>query len=166
MRNLAIGLCLAVIAGAAAAQSPATSWGAFEQGDIHGVGVQGNGSQLLLKCDKPGRNSVYALVLTDETLLPPGPGFQMRSAELRFDDQPPIEDRWRFYEKYVVAINKDGERSLTRLLGGLSGAQALELRLYPERGKSKTVTLKFDVAGAKDAITQVYESCKDTNPAP
>lgn len=165
MRNLAIGLCLAAVGAAAMAQGPATAWGAFEQGDIHGVGVQGEGSQLLLKCDKPGRNSVYALMLTDENLLPPGPGFQMRSAELRFDDKTPLEDRWRFYEKYVVAINKDGERSLTRLLTGLNDAQAVEVRLYPERGKSKVVTLKFNVAGAKDAITQVYESCKDTNPA-
>jgi hypothetical protein len=89
----------------------------------------------------------------------------MRSAELRFDDKAPFEDRWRFYEKYVVAINKDGERSLTRLLSGMGDAQKLELRLYPERGKSKVVTLNFNVAGAKEAIAQVYESCKDTNPA-
>ena len=118
MRYVAMGLMLAVLASSAHGQ--ATAWGAFEDGKGYGVGLRGaDGSQLILKCDKPGRNEVYALILTDKLLVPPAQTYVMRPVAISIDSKAPASDNWRTYEKYIVAVNKGRERSLTRLLTGL-----------------------------------------------
>ena len=86
----------------------------------------------------------------------------MRPVMLRFDEEGTVEERWRFYEKSAVAINQKAERTLARLLGDLADANKLTVRLNPER--ARWVETTFDVRGAKDAITRVYESCEDKNP--
>ena len=165
MRYLIAGLAT-LAAAPLAAQEPASAWGFFEAGEgSSGVGVQSaDGSQLMLKCDKPGANEVYAVVATRENLVPPTQTFVMRPVAVRFDSGTPFDDRWRFYDHSAVAINKASERSLTRFLADLDDARKLEIRLEPG-GRTPPVTLTFDVAGAKEAIAQVYESCKDTIPA-
>ena len=163
MRYLAMGVLLAAVAGSAHGQ--AATWGAFEAGEGYGVGLRAaDGSQLMLKCDKPGRNEVYALMLTEESLVPPSTTYIIRPVAVRIDDKAPYDDNWRFYEHYVVAIDRGTERSFTRLLTDLGDAKAVELRLYPEVETRTPVTFRFDVAGAKEALAYVFESCKDTNP--
>lgn len=158
MRYLSIGIALAALAGAAQAQSG--NWGSFE----NGVGVQGaGGAQLLLKCDKPGKGSVYATVVSPTKLVPPSQTFVMRAVKMRFDGGAMKDDRWRFYETTAVAVNKTSEKSLGMLLAPLADAKKLELTLEPG-GRDKPVDLSFDVGGARDAIGQVYTACKDTSP--
>lgn len=163
MRYLMIGL--AVAAFSAAAVQAQSAWGTFESGTSSGVGLQGsNGAQLLLKCDKPGKGSVYATVATPkDQLVPPSQTFTMRPVKLRFDGSAPKEDRWRFYQQSAVAIDKSSERSLTRLLTDLANAKKFDVRLEPGN-RTPAVDASFDVGGAKDAIAQVYTACKDVSP--
>jgi len=164
MRYLILGAALAATCGAAQAQD--TAWGFFEApGGSNGAGVQaGNGAQLILKCDKPGKRSVYAVVVTPESLVPPTATapFQMRPIEVRFDAKGPVDERWRFYERSAVAIDQTQTKSLTRFLSGLADAQAVRLRMNPER--ARYVEESFEVAGAREAIAKVYELCQDDSP--
>lgn len=163
MRYLMIAAALAAVSTAAQGQN--SVWGSFDDGNgSSGVGVQSpNGTQLLLKCDKPGRGEVYATLVSKEPLAPPSnTRFVMRPVELRFDDGAPIGDRWRFYEQTATAVNQKSENQLERLVTGLANAKSFRARLNPDR--ARWVELSFDVSGAKAAIQQVYESCKDDNP--
>lgn len=164
MRYLTIGVFF-LAAAAGSAQGQGSVWGAFEDGEGKGVGVQAaDGSQLMLKCDKPGPGEVYAVVATPVSLVPPAQSFEMRPVTVQYDQRAPYQDRWRFYEHAAIAINKGAERSLTRLLLDLDEAGTLEVRLDPEPRKRPPITVKFDVAGAKLALEQVYQSCNDTVP--
>jgi hypothetical protein len=167
MRYVVMGIALAATCGAALAQNDApSSWGFFEAPDgSYGAGVQAsNGAQMILKCDKPGKRSVYAVVVTPHALVPPTASapFQMRPVELRFDARSPVDERWRFYERSAVAIDQTQTKALTRFLTGLASAQAVRVRMNPERGRY--VEENFEVAGASDAIAKVYELCGDDSP--
>lgn len=161
MRYLLIGVAMAAVSAAGQAQS---SWGSFEAGASSGVGLQGaGGTQLLLKCDKPGKGEVYATVVTPANLVPPSQTFTMRPVKVRVDGGAPREDRWRFYEHAAVAVDKKTERSLSRLLAEIADAKKLEVRMEPGN-RTPAADASFDIGGAKDAIAQVYASCKDDMP--
>ena len=163
MRYLACGIFLAIAASAAHGQ--ATGWGAFEDGTAKGVGLQEpGGNQLIFKCDKPGAGEVYAVVATQSGLVGPSQSFVMRPVRVQYDNKPPYDDRWRFYEHAAIAINKGDTRSLTRLLLDLGEARTLEITLDPEPRKRAPKVIKFDVSGATDALAAVYASCQDTIP--
>lgn len=163
MRNWLIGFGVAAMAAGVSAQD--SSWKYFEpeSGPVQAGVVAADGSQLILKCDKPGKGAVYAVMVSTAQLVPPQrDGFTMRPIELRFDAEAPVDERWRFYEQSAVAIDKGSERTLTRFLADLTDATKVRLRLNPERGR--WVEAEFDVAGAHEAIARVYESCKDQVP--
>jgi hypothetical protein len=163
MRYLMIAVALA--AAPAAAQQQASPWQYFEPegGTIQAGVVNAQGAQLILKCDKPGKGQVYAVVVTPEKLVPPSnQPFVNRSAELRFDAGATIEDRWRYYENSVVAIDQKPTVALSRFLNGLANAAKFHIRLNPER--ARYVEAEFDVGGARDAIGRVYTSCQDQSP--
>src|SRR5687768_18477738 len=105
MRYLMIGVALAAVSVAAAGQTQ--SWAYFEQEGqpIQAGVVNADGAQLILKCDKPGKKSVYAVVVTPDTLVPPSSRPYILPTEVRFDEKAPMEDRWRFYDKSAVAID-------------------------------------------------------------
>ena len=79
--------------------------------------------------------------------------------ELRFDAEPPVAERWRFYEQSAVAINKKPEATFQRFVSDLVDANQLRVRLNPERGR--WLETSFEVGGAKDAVAQVFTACKD-----
>lgn len=167
MRYLMFGVAIAAVAAGASAQEARPNWNYFEQPNqpIQAGVVAANGAQLILKCDKPGKKSVYAVVVVPENLVPPSTSgaYQMRVAEFRFDDLAPVEDRWRFYDHSAVAIDEGRSNSMTRFLAGLRSGGKLRVRLNPER--ARWVEANFEVGGAQDALTRVYESCKDELPA-
>lgn len=165
MRNWIIGVGAAAVAVGASAQDTTSKWAYFEQAGLPmQAGVQNaEGAQLILKCDKPGKKSVYAVVVTPDRLVPPSNDPYVLPTEVRFDENAPIEDQWRFYDQSAVAINMRGKQALTRFMDGLPDASKLRLRMYVERGR--TVEVSFDVAGAQEAIGRVYESCKDDVPS-
>jgi len=167
MRYAIMGLGLAALAAGAAAQEQTTAWQYFEpEGGVLQAGVvAADGSQLILKCDKPGKRSVYMVVVTKDKLVPPtsSAAFQMRPAEFRFDEGAPTEDRWRFYDQSAVAIDQGTMKAMSRFLPGLRNATKVRIRLNPERGRYTEAN--FSVAGAKDAIDRVYASCQDDIPS-
>jgi hypothetical protein len=155
----------ALLAAPAAAQAPQSAWGFFEANGGAGVGVQAqDGTQLMLKCDKPGPTSVYAVVATKEKMVPPAQRPVMREVRVRFDTKSPFDDHWRFFENTAMAVNKGNERSLSHLLNQMPESQALELLLYFDPKSRVPMTVKFNIGGAKAAIDQVFASCKDTIP--
>jgi len=163
MRYMMIAVALAAVP--AAAQDQASPWRYFEpeSGPIQAGVVNTQGAQLIIKCDKPGKGQVYAVVVTPEKLVPPSnQPFVNRSIELRFDAGATIEDRWRYYEQSVVAIDQKPTVALSRFLNGLANASKFHIRLNPER--ARYVEAEFDVGGARDAISRVYGSCQDQSP--
>jgi hypothetical protein len=163
MRYLTIVVALAAVP--AAAQDQASPWQYFEPagGTVQAGVVNAQGAQLILKCDKPGKGQVYAVVVTPEKLVPPSDkAFVNRSLELRFDSEAPIEDRWRYYENSVVAIDQKPTIALSRFLNELAGAAKFHVRMNPER--ARYVEAEFDVSGAREAIGRVYASCQDQTP--
>ena len=122
-----------------------------------------DGTQLMLKCDKPGKRSVYAVLVAKEKLARPRARFTMRPISLRYDGGEVNDDRWRYFENMATAVNRPGEASLTRLLGKLADAKQLEVQFHPE-DKVVPDYISFDVHDARDAVAQVYKSCKDKNP--
>lgn len=164
MRYLMLGLALAAVSAAATAQD--SVWGFFNGDDgAMGAGVQASdGSQLLIKCDMPGKHSVYAVVVSSLNLAPPLPPTQFASGPVtvRMDANAPWDDNWRFNDKFAMAVNQGNTRSLTRLLEQLADAKTLEVRLEPVDHAVYNTT--FNVAGAREAIAKVYADCKDTNP--
>lgn len=150
---------LAVFAVQARAQDSA--WGYFEaEGQPLQAGVvTADGGQLILKCDKQGRNSVFAVVVSPRRLRPASDGPQVRSIWLTYDGGPRREDRWRYNETTVLALNTSRDRTLVQFLRDLADAQNLQMRLEPTDGLP--FNLEFRVAGAREAIGRVFESCKD-----
>ena len=165
MRKWIIGIGAAAIAAGASAQDAASKWAYFEpEGQPMQAGVvNAEGAQLILKCDKPGKKSVYVVMVNPEPLVPASRDPFILPTEVRFDDNAPNEDRWRFIGNSAMAMNARGQLALDRLMDGLPTASKLRLRMYLERGR--TIEVSFDVAGAQDAINRVYESCKDDVPS-
>ena len=165
MRKWIIGIGAAAIAAGASAQDAASKWAYFEpEGQPMQAGVvNAEGAQLILKCDKPGKKSVYVVMVNPEPLVPASRDPFILPTEVRFDDNAPNEDRWRFIGNSAMAMNARGQLALDRLIDGLPTASRLRLRMYLERGR--TIEVSFDVAGAQDAINRVYESCKDDVPS-
>jgi hypothetical protein len=164
MRYLTIAVALAAVPASAQAQ-PATSWQYYEPegGTMQAGVVNPQGAQLIIKCDKPGKGQVYAVVVTPEKLVPPSDQpFVTRALEMRFDAGATIDDRWRYYEQSVVAIDQKPTIALTRVLNGLADASKFHIRMNPER--ARYVEAEFDVTGARDAIGRVYSSCQDESP--
>ncbi|HEY7807712.1 MAG TPA: hypothetical protein VIC34_10990 [Croceibacterium sp.] len=164
MRYLMFGVALAALSTAAIAQSSA--WGFFNgaNGGM-GAGVQAaDGAQLLIKCDKPGKHSVFAVVVSPLNLAPPLPINQFESdpVTVRMDDAAPWDDNWRFNDKFAMAVDQGNTRSLERLLGKLQSASTFDIHMRPV-GKGEVHTT-FSVAGAKEAIDKVFAGCKDDNP--
>lgn len=158
-------IAVALAAAPAAAQTQASPWQYYtpEGGTVQAGVVNAQGAQLIIKCDKPGKGQVFAVVVTPEKQVPPSnQPFITRALELRFDANAPIEDRWRYYENSVVAIDQKPTIALSRFLNGLAGASKFRIRTNPER--ARYVEAEFEVAGARDAIARVYESCQDTSP--
>lgn len=164
MRYLIIGLGAVAIAAGASAQNAGSNWAYFEpeDGPMQAGVVNAKGEQLILKCDKPGNKSVYAVVVTPEPLVPPQRDPYVLPTEVRFDENAPTEDRWRYYDNSAVAIDMRGQQALTRFMRGLPNASKLRVRMNVERGR--TIEVNFDVAGASEAIKRVYESCQDDAP--
>lgn len=166
MRYLTIAVALAAVPAAAQEQAePASPWQYYEPegGTMQAGVVNAKGAQLILKCDKPGKGQVFAVVVTPEKLVPPSnQPFVTRALEMRFDTGATVEDRWRYYEQSVVAIDQKPTIALTRFLNGLAGASKFHIRMNPER--ARYVEAEFDVSGARDAIGRVYVSCQDQSP--
>lgn len=164
MRYLLIGAALA--AAPAAAQQPATAWGVFNSPDgSAGAGVQAaDGSQLLLKCDKPGKRQVYAVIVTKAKLAVPGgrATYESRPITFYFDSGIPLEENWRYNGQLASNPTQSTDGSLGRVLGRLADSKKLDVLLSPVSGNA--VRVGFDVTGAREAIAEAYAACKDDSP--
>lgn len=166
MKNLVIGSALAALSVGAIAQDGEGSWGFYEPGDgTMQAGIAGeNGSQLIFKCDKPGKRKVYAVVVspTQVAAAKGAAGYESRDVTLRFDDRAPTDDQWRFNDKFAMAMDDTNLRTMSRFGQGIADAKKLMVILKPYQ--KAQVQLSFDVAGARQAMERVYAACKDEAP--
>ncbi len=164
MRYWALGVALAALSVGAAAQNSA--WGFFGgPGMASGAGVQAaDGSQLLIKCDKPGKRSVFAVVVATTNLAAPLPAtkYESQPVTVRMDTGSPWDENWRFNDKFAMAVDQGNVRSLTHLLVKLADAKTMNIQLKPLN--HSIYTTSFNVTGAKASIDKVYSDCADTNP--
>jgi hypothetical protein len=164
MRYLMVGLALGALSAAAMAQESA--WGFFGgPGMASGAGVQSSdGSQLLIKCDKPGKHSVFGVVVATTNLAAPLPAtkFESQPVTVRMDSTAPWDENWRFNDKFAMAVDQGNVRSLTHLLQKMASAKTMTIQLKPLQ--HSIYYTSFNVSGAKAAIDKVYSDCGDTNP--
>jgi len=169
---VAIGVAaLSAVAASAQEQAPpaeaaASPWQFFkEDGGRTGASVRSaDGSQLVLKCDKPGRREVHAIILSStERLAVPNSRAVSRPITFQFDGGSPKTESWGFYTQHALAQGKTSDRALARFVTGLRGSSAVKLRL--DTGIGSDVVLDFDVTGAREAVTRVYADCNDSAPA-
>jgi phosphoribosylformylglycinamidine (FGAM) synthase-like amidotransferase family enzyme len=164
MRYWVLGVAVAALSVGATAQNSA--WGFFGgPGQASGAGVQAaDGSQLLIKCDKPGKKQVFAVVVATTNQARPLPSNQFESfpVTLRMDDKAAWDDNWRFNDKFAMAVDQGNTRSLTRLLEQLADAKSVDVRLKPI--EHAVYNTSFNVAGAREAIAKVYSDCGDKDP--
>ena len=164
MKKVLLAAVAAVLPAGAIAQDG--NWGYYEPGDgTMQAGIAGEGgSQLILKCDKPGKRRVYAVIVSPTAVAAAkgSSGFESRDVTLRFDDRPPVEDQWRFNDTFAMAMDDTNLRAMTRFGEKLADAQKLEAILKPYQ--KAQVQLSFDVTGARAAMERVYEACKDNVP--
>jgi len=151
---------------AAPAEAPATAWQFFtEDGGRNGASARNaTGSQIVLKCDKPGRRAVHAIILApEEKLAAPNSRPISRPIIFQFDSSAPKSENWGFFEHHAIALGNTSDRALARFVVGLRGASKVRIRL--DTGISSDVVLDFDITGAQEAITRVYQTCSDAVPA-
>jgi hypothetical protein len=156
-------LAAGLLAAATAAEAQTSPWN-FVQNDAGGGSLMAfvqaaDGNQLVFKCDKPGKRSVYAMFSSDLKLGKPGPIPSQRTTSYRFDNGPTTKDEWRYYERIAVALHTARDNALPKLLQDFGTAKQLELKLEPLEDAPFTST--FDISGAPEALARVYESCKD-----
>jgi hypothetical protein len=164
MRYLALGMGLAALSAAAFAQQQ-SDWAFFTgDGGLMQAGVQSSeGWQFILKCDKAGKGSVYAVVVTTKPLVVTGSkNYATRPAVISVDGGPPDSQVWRFVDQFAMAVDYQHDRNLTRTLQELDGKSKLEIQLQPDR--MTTVSSTFNVKGTREAAAKVFQSCKDTDP--
>ena len=144
-----------LVSGAAIAQTPAWQFYDPGNGTLQAFVIAADGTQLILKCDQPGKRKVFAVVVNNSSLAPPlsDDKFESGPVMFRVDEGAPQNDNWRFNDKFAMAVNQGNVRSLTRLLEQIDGGNTVEVRLKPV-GRTETA-LKFDVAGAREAIEKV-----------
>ena len=142
------------------------NWGYYEPGDgTLQAGIAGeNGSQLILKCDKTGKDRVYAVIAVNTELAPAkgASGFESRDVRLTYDGGSPVDDQWRFNDKFAMAMNDHSVRAMARFGQKLADAQKLDVLLRPFR--KAPVRVSFDVTGARAAMERVFEACRDELP--
>ena len=142
------------------------NWGYYEPGDgTMQAGIAGdNGAQLIIKCDRTGQRRVYAVIVSPTAVAAAkgASGYESRDVTLRFDDRAPVDDQWRFNDKFAMAMDDRNLRAMTRFGGHLADAKTLNVILKPYQ--KAPVQLSFDVTGARPALQRVYEACKDEIP--
>ncbi len=149
-----------------AGDTPASGWQTFEEdsGRSGALLRADNGSQIVIKCDKPGRREVHAMILSsNDKLAVPNPRPISRPIRFQFDSKSPSTENWRFYETYAMASGKTGDRALARFIVNLRNASSVRTLL--STGIGPDVDITFDVTGAAEAIAHVYDTCKDSAPA-
>ena len=154
---------IAALAAPSQSSAQSSAWAYFEpDGAPLQAGVQSaDGGQLILKCDETGEGEVFAVVVSPSRLRPSTNRPQVRSLWIRFDDGPRKEERWRYYEQSVTALNTSRDQTLVDFLNGMADANMVEIRLEPADGPPFEVN--FQINGARDAIARVFESCEDEN---
>lgn len=168
--SLVAALAVAISAVAVAQDQPAgeasaSGWQTFEEdGGRSGALVKAdNGSQIVIKCDKPGKREVHAMIMSaNDKLAIPNSRPISRPIRFQFDNKSPATENWGFYETYAMASGKTGDRSLARFVVGLRNAS--KVRAILSTGIGADVNISFDVTGAKEAIAHVYEACNDSAP--
>jgi hypothetical protein len=167
MRYPVLAFVLLAASGSAVAQEQqqASPWIFFEEeGGRNGARITGpNDTQIVLKCDKPGRRAVHALVMVpNDRLAVPTTRPISRPIFFQFDDAAPKKEDWGFFEHHAIALGTTSDRALAHLVVGLRSASKVRLRL--DTGISSDVSIDFDVTGAREAIARVYEKCGDNAP--
>ena len=168
-RYVIAGLAMTALATATSAQESA--WKVFDgegKGDFKPVQafVEGtDGMQLILKCDRAGSGTTYAIVVTKDVLTPASTArYENRPVRIRYDDGMTINDNWRFFDKFASAVDDPSQKVMSRFIKKLTTASKVELLF--ERFRQSPITGTFNVGGAKQAIDAVYASCKDKAPTP
>lgn len=165
MKAYWIAGALAALPAVALAQE--TDWKFYEPdgAPMQAILIAAGGEQFIMKCDKPGKQKVYAVLVNNSEIAAPSSDdkYESRPVRVRMDDGSPWEDNWRYNGKFAMAVDKGTTRSMTRVVEKLVNANSMEVRLEPLR--KAPVVLRFDSKGARQAVDLVYESCKDTPPA-
>lgn len=117
------------------------------------LSVEGDNGILALKCDKPGKGSVYAQVVFNEYL-----SLRRKDYTFRFrpDDGKASSTTWSIRGRSAIELEPADFVSI------ILGANKLAVQTYNSR--LQEVTAVFDITGSHASITGLYEACEDRLP--
>lgn len=116
--------------------------------------VSGEGGLLAVKCDSPGADSLYIHWMADEYL---GGDFQRREMTIRFDQEPPFNERW-VYDRSDAAQTWD--REAMRFARRLPSVGRVVLRGSDFRGGVHTGVWDLVPAETALAMQRVFQTCR------
>jgi hypothetical protein len=120
------------------------------------------GDTIVLKCDAPGRRSVYVQLIARSYLGGGGGRSARRQLIYRFDSQAPVQEAWTYDGRWAAAGGSSLGGDIANFLSGLSRAEKVAFRALTY--DLAFVDMVFAPAGAADAIGKVYSDCQDQSP--
>lgn len=114
---------------------------------------------LTIKCDSPGKNSVYAAISSAKYLGGGGLSAELREVTFRFDGGTPTTDLWKYNENYAFVSDNRFDHRFSKFLQALKPTKKLVVRLTTYRGE--TVDHIFNVDGSADTVAKVFDGCRD-----
>ena len=163
MRYWILGVACAGLSAAALAQE--SDWQIYDPGNepAQAAVQSADGWQFIIKCDKPGKGSVYAVVVTTKPLVVTGSkNYQTRPAIISADGGAPDSQVWRYVDQFAMAVDYQHDRNLSRTLEELNGKSRMDIELQPDL--MTHVRSSFNIKGTREAAAKVFQSCKDVDP--
>lgn len=116
--------------------------------------IRGEGGTLGIKCDAPGRDSVYIHWISDDYF---GGDFQRRKMTVRFDQDAPFDDRWAYETDNAI---QTWDREAMSFARRIVTAQRVVLRGLDFRGASQTGIWTLRPEDTRIALERVFETCR------
>lgn len=116
--------------------------------------VEAAGGLLAIKCDDPGRDSVYVHWISTEYL---GGNYDRRRTTLRFDQDAPTTETWTYNGRSAV---QTGNREAVAFARRLRTANRVVLRGSDYEGRERTAVFELAPADTEIAMQRVFQACQ------
>ncbi len=113
---------------------------------------------VVFRCDSPGPNHLYVMVVTKEFLGGQGVGYGQRDLLFRLDSDPPISAH-AFY-KDLTALLRPTEANVPAIYARAQTAHSLAVRALTYQAEA--IDFSVSLEGLKAALTKLQGVCKDT----
>jgi len=116
---------------------------------------------LAVKCDEPGRNSVYVHFGSAQYLGGSGGRSDSRDLTYRFNQDEPVTARWTYSDSSAALFD---DRRVVSFVQRLATAERVAVRASTYRYETVTEVFEIVQADAQEVIRAVYATCNAGDP--